>query len=161
MRLQHKLGVQVFAVLIDKTNMPKGTDPRLKAWEFLLQRLERFATKNNEPILIVHDEGDSASIRTWSRKARRAGAAGSRFGTGVLRLPFRLLLDDPVPRSSAHSYFIQLADLDAYAAFRRIFPPPKRIVPIVPKRTWQELRKARLIPVNQLRGGVIGIVKWP
>ena len=53
--------------------MPKGTDPRLKAWEFLLQRLERLVTKNNEPILIVHDEGDSASIKKMIE--RRAALA--------------------------------------------------------------------------------------
>ncbi len=161
MRLQPKLSLDTFAVVIRKDKMPTMTAPRAKAWEFMLQRLERFTTKANEPVMLIHDEGDSPMVRTWARKSRRAGIAGSAFGTGVLKRPFRLLLDDPVPRNSAHSYFIQLADLNAYAAFRRFYAPPPKIRTIVPSAMWDELGSARLAAANQLKGGPPGIVRWP
>jgi hypothetical protein len=74
----------------------------------------------------MHDEGEAHLVRRLQRKARRAGMAGSMFGTGVLSRPAKLVLDDPVPRASREAYFVQLADLDAYAAFRRLYPPPPR-----------------------------------
>jgi hypothetical protein len=164
MRLQPKLGIQAFAVVIRKAGLAlKGitVDPREIAWEYLLQRLERFSTKGGIPVLIMHDEGEALMIRKLARKARRAGTAGSAFGTGTLKRPARLILDDPVPRHSNQSYFIQLADLNAYAAFRHFFPPPPRPVHVVPQSMWSELGAARYKPVSHLAGGPDGLVVWP
>jgi hypothetical protein len=164
LRLQAKLGLSTFAVVIRKDRMAlKGltVDPREVAWEYLLQRLERFTTKGNTQAMLVHDEGEGLLIRKLARRARRIGSAGSAFGTGSLRRPARLLVDDPVSRRSHESYFIQLADLNAYAAFRRIYPPPPRPVHVVPETMWDELATARFAKVNMLSGGPPGIVTWP
>ena len=69
-------------------------------------------------------------------------AHGDIHGT-IEGIPFdsSQLLDDPVSRNSTQSYFVQLADLAAYAAFRRHYPPPARPVQIVPKMMWSELGK--------------------
>lgn len=135
-------------------------DPRVLAWETLLQRLERYSAKNGVPILMVHDEGEGEMVRKMARKARRAGTAGSRLGTGILKRPLTLLLDDPVERRSHESYFIQFADLDAYAAFRAVYAPPPRPqgVQIVPSTMWGELGASRLAAVNMYSGGPTGIV---
>jgi hypothetical protein len=166
--LQPKLELDAFAVVIDKERAAKKfSNARAAsdvAWEYLLQRLERRATKSNPKteILVVHDEGDEMSVRKRARKARRAGTAGSFFGTGMLQRPFTRLIDDPVPRNSQQSYFLQLADLNAYAAFRRLYPPPQRPVQIVPETMWDELGSARFRPVRRLyRGGPVGIVPGP
>jgi hypothetical protein len=159
--IQAELHIKTFAVLIRKDRLPRPTDPRERAWAFLLQRLERFTFEAKTQVLILHDEGEEKSIRKYSRKARRFGNAGSRFGTGSLSRPFLSLIDDPVPRLSHQSYFIQLADLNAYAAFRRYYPPPARLVQIVPRRMWEFLATARLAEVNRLTGGPPGIVAWP
>lgn len=168
MRLQPKLELHAFAVVIRKDVMLerglKGSDPRKLAWEYLLQRLERFTTKNGTQVMLVHDEGEAALVRKMARQARRAGTAGSLFGSGVLKRPARRLVDDPVMRSSQQSYFLQLADLTAYAAFRRLYPPPSRPVQIVPQSMWDELGAARYGAVTQVKGGppgVVGIVVWP
>jgi hypothetical protein len=164
LRLQPKLGLTAFATVIDKQRCQArrpGSDPRDIAWEYLIQRLERFTTKNNTEVLLVHDEGDALRVRGLARKARRAGSAGSAFGTGSLRRPATRIIDDPVPRNSQQSYFLQLADLNAYAAFRRVVPPPGRAVQIVPAPMWDELGVARLSAVNSLKGGVPGLVFWP
>jgi hypothetical protein len=167
MRIQSKLGLTTFAVVIDKQKATKKFGAARAssdiAWEYLLQRLERRTTKEKTEILVVHDEGDSMAIRKRVRKARRAGTAGSAFGTGMLSVPFARLLDDPVPRDSRQSYFLQLADLNAYAAFRRLHPPPARHkVQIVPQQMWDELGTARFKPVRSLAGGAaVAIVPGP
>jgi hypothetical protein len=157
MRLHAKLGFKTFAILVDKANHPNRTADDI-AWEYLLQRLERFTTYGGEQALVVHDEGNTPAIRALARKSRRAGTAGSMMGTGVLQRPFSRLLDDPVPRDSSQSYFLQLADLAAYAAFRRHHPPPPRPVQIVPKLMWDEMGSARFGAVNMYSGGPRGIV---
>jgi hypothetical protein len=168
LRLQPKLGLYTFAVVINKEKAAdKFSNARAAsdvAWEYLLQRLERRAVKSNPKleIMVIHDEGDEVSVRKRARKARRAGTAGSAFGSGMLKRPFTRLIDDPVPRSSHQSYFLQLADLNAYAAFRRLYPPPARSVQIVPQTMWDELGSARFRPVRSLiRGGPVGIVPGP
>jgi Protein of unknown function (DUF3800) len=166
MRLQPKIGLAVFAVVVDKSQVAKrfsaGRAASDVAWEYLLQRLERRTTKAKTEVLVIHDEGDELAVRTRARKARRAGTAGSAFGTGSLERPFVRLIDDPVPRNSTQSYFLQLADLNAYAAFRRLSPPPQRKIQIVPQTMWDELGHARFRPVRSLyRGGPPGIVPGP
>lgn len=164
MRLQHKLDLLAFAVVVDKPRLHAqrpDVDPRDVAWEFLIQRLERFTTKNDTETLLIHDEGDQLRVRGLARKARRAGTAGSAFGTGLLRRPAARVIDDPVPRNSNQSYFLQMADLNAYAAFRHVVPPPARRVQIVPQTMWDELGTARLLAVSQLAGGPPGIVRYP
>jgi len=162
LRLQTKLALKAFGIVIRKEKLDSARDPHDTAWDFLLQRLERLTTKQQTQVLLIHDEGDALVVRTLARRARRAGIAGSAFGSGFVRSPFRGLVNDPVSRSSQQSYFLQLADLNAYAAFRRIFPPPAKPVQIVPELMWDELGDARLAEVNQRSGGPSpGIVAWP
>jgi hypothetical protein len=157
MRLHAKLGFRTFAIVIDKANHPNRSADDI-AWQYMLQRLERFATYGTEVVMIIHDEGDADAVRKLARKARRVGGAGSTTGTGFLSRPFLRLLDDPVSRNSAQSYFLQLADLAAYAAFRRHYPPPARRVHIVPQGMWDQLGEARHWQANMYSGGPPGIV---
>jgi hypothetical protein len=167
MRIQDKLAMSTFAVVIDKRSAAAKFEAKRAAsdiaWEYLLQRLERRANKEGTQILVVHDEGDPLTIRKRCRKARRAGTAGSAFGTGLLSVPFTHLLDDPVPRTSAQSYFLQLADMSAYAAFRKVHPPPPRRQQIVPTHMWDYLGDAHFTPVRRtwLWGGPRAIVPGP
>lgn len=161
LRLIGKLGLQAFAIVIRKEHLRSG-DPHDFAWTYLLQRLERLTTKQDSQVLVVHDEGNEDRVRALARRARRAGMAGSAFGAGFLRVPFKGLIDDPVPRHSHESYFLQLADLVAYAAFRRVYAPPARAVQIAPESMWDELGSARMAEVSRRSGGPSpGIVSWP
>ncbi len=167
MRFAPKAGLEIFAVVILKDKIVKRTqNPRDIAWEYLIQRLERMSTKPSEPVMVIHDEGDSARIRTLVRKARRINMPGSAFGTGRLSTPARFIVDDPVPRDSRQSFFVQLADLAAYAAFRAVIPPPQKAASVCPSTMWDELGVARYAPANELavgmgRTGRVGIVEWP
>jgi hypothetical protein len=157
--------MKAFAVVIDKKEAREQIGGRRPAsdiaWEFLLQRLERSFRQSE--VAVVHDEGDAKTIRRRARKARRAGVAGSAFGTGMLRVPFRNLWDDPVSRESRQSYFLQLADLNAYAAFRRLHPPPEGPGKIVPERMWEFLGDAQMTVVRNTTRypGPPAIVPWP
>jgi len=167
MRLAPKIGLDVFSVVINKGLISqRKMNPRDIAWEFLLQRIERLSTKTGVPVLITHDEGEDLKIRALARKARRANTAGSAFGTGRFKLPARLLIDDPVSRQSHQSYFIQLADLAAFAAYRKIHPPQKKSNTICDAKTWDQLATSRYAQANEVatrRDGTKhpGIVVWP
>jgi hypothetical protein len=166
MRLHSKIGLRTFAVVIRKREMGEHNadlNCRDVAWDYMLQRLRNqteLKPLGPNTVLLVHDEGEQATIRKLARKARRAGTAGSMLGTGQLKVPFAKLIDDPVSRDSRHSYFIQLADMAAYAAFRKLYPPPERLVQIVPQNTWDELGEARYEPVTNTKDPP-GIVHWP
>jgi hypothetical protein len=161
LRLCAKIEMRAFAIVIRK-ELLHGGDPHALSWVYLLQRLERLTTKQCEQVIVIHDEGDELRVRALARRARRAGMAGSAFGPGFLNVPFRGLVEDPVSRRSHESLFLQHADLVAYAAFRRIYPPPPRVVQVVPELMWDELGAARLAAVNQRSGGPSpGIVAWP
>jgi Protein of unknown function (DUF3800) len=166
MRLHAKLGLRTFAVVIRKQELTQH-DPALNArdvaWDFMLQRLRNQTEKPPlapNTVLLIHDEGEQATIRKLARRARRAGTVGSMFGTGMLKVPFSKLIDDPVPRDSRHSYFIQLADLAAYAAWRRLYAPGAKVAQIVPQGMWDELGAARFDPVTNEKNPP-GVVHWP
>jgi hypothetical protein len=160
LRVQPRLVISTFAIVINKGKLYEDVDPMVQAWTFLLQRLETL-TRSQDQVMIIHDEGEPDTIRKLARRFRRFGTAGSLFG-GYRVLPFDGLIDDPVSRNSKHSYFLQLADLNAYAAFRRAHPPPARTVGIVPQLMWEELGTAKFAPANRRAGGPSeGIVLWP
>ena len=165
MRLLPKLDLRVFAVVVRKAEMRASgiaQDPRDLAWTGLLNRIERMSTKSSTPVMLLHDEGESRAIRILARRARRAGTAGSMYGSGFLKRPARLLVEDPVPLRSDQSYFVQLADLVAYAAYRRLYPPPSRVAtPVVPESMWEEAGAALFDKVNMYSGGPTGLVTAP
>lgn len=77
LRLQDKLNLKSFAVVIRKQNiLSHSINPREVAWEFLIQRLERFTTNLGCGIVVCHDEGEGGVAKKLARKARRAGSAG-------------------------------------------------------------------------------------
>lgn len=159
MRVLHELYVKVFGIVIDKRNAPAVPDDVFElAWETLLQRLERASHYSGNPFMIIHDEGEDASIRKLVRRARRYLTAGSMYGSGSLVNAAKKLVDDPVARKSEHSYYIQLADLVAYAAFRDTVPPGPAIGEVCPQTTWLEAGKAIRKETNRRSGGTPGIV---
>jgi Protein of unknown function (DUF3800) len=146
-----RLPARAFAVVVDKRPPLRNRDSCFNlAWEALLQRLERTSTKEKATFMVVHDEGDEEAIRRWVRKARRYLTAGSAFGGGSLQHAARLLVDDPVLRKSHHSYFVQVADLVAYAAFRAVVAPSPTLTRVCPASMWDEIGSATHSAVSAL-----------
>jgi Protein of unknown function (DUF3800) len=162
MRLQAKVGtVKTFAVVVDKSACASPDEVRTRTWRHALERIEAFARHNNETVMLLPDSGEYDRFRKLSREMRRYSQVGAMIGAGTLSRPLaRYLIDDPVERDSGQSYFVQLADLNAYAAYRKERPDP-----LFPATMWDELGPAILSEANEnlVRRGVEhpGIVRGP
>ncbi len=136
MRFQRKCGkIQTFAVVIHKNRLQKRTRgiPRSHAWTFAIQRLERFGSDEGENVMVFPDEGHGAFIKRKLRQMRRYNSVAKAFGTGYFNRRADNILEDSSDRRSHESYFIQLADLNAYAASRHVYPGP-----MFGKSYWEE-----------------------
>ena len=158
MRFQRKAGIfKTFAVVIHKKAIKKAdADVREIAWKYALQRLERFGTSEKDNVHVLPDEGHKDFIVKKIRAMRRFSVIPSAWGDGTLDRKAENIIEDPSDRRSQDSFLIQLADLNAYAAFRRAFPGNNFTADI-----WDSLGEARLMEVNKLTGGHPGIVLWP
>jgi hypothetical protein len=85
----------VGAIVVHKSEIKKpDIDVFATAWEYLLTRLRKRTDARQQPILIVHDQGEEDRVRKHLRRFRRANWQGAQFGSA------RLLVEDPVPRNS-------------------------------------------------------------
>ncbi len=126
-------GLKTMSVCINKASPQcaekKGRDIHDLAWSFLLQRFHNYITSrgtgnSNEHGLVFHDTGHDQEIRKLMRKMRVYNYVPSRYGS-PRNIPLTSLLEDPVPRDSAHSQFIQLVDYVAYCLLRKVSPVDK------------------------------------
>lgn len=158
MRFQRKVGmIQTFAIVIDKDKVYKtSVSPRDYAWTRAIERLERFGSGEGETLHVLPDEGHGHFIQKKIRAMRRFHKVDSAFDAKTLDRRAENIIGDSSDRSSEESYFIQLADLNAYAAYRRVYPGSN-----FDESYWKELGDARVNEVNRLSGGPTGIVLWP
>lgn len=155
MRLQARSPIRTFAVSVDKAGYSSPQAVFDATWRHMFERLERFSHYSGDaPLMVVVDaSGAYPFVRKLARKMRRHNLVGSAFGPGTLSRPLEPLIDDPIPRKSHESYFVQLADLNAYAAYRRMVP-----VEGFPQATWEELGASIVRDANKYSGGPPGIV---
>ena len=153
--------LSTFAVVVHKSKTFQPNIVLDAAWTVLLQRLQRTSTASGDcPIIIVHDEGENAKIRKIARLPRKRLAADSMDASVEFSVPFTTLIEDPIPKASHESYFLQLADLVAYAAFRRIYPPPNSVSNVIHKNMWDQLGRSIFAPANQNKArATLGIVE--
>lgn len=144
----------VVAVVVDKEDTSRVKDPFDTAWKFLLQRLRIRSEVMGHPIVLVHDAGEDDRVRKVLRQFRRIS-----YAPGGKRVEARGLIEDPVPRDSSSSYFIQSADLLAYAAFRRVQPPAARQASVCSQEMWGTVAGKWMIKASPRRGD--GIVLYP
>lgn len=134
LRLVGHMKAKAFAVHVDKRTLMDPSkpqsgsrDPEQRSWEGLFQRLAKTyeASPKDRPaaIHLSHDEGNNASVRKLARRARTYLTAGQVYGRNYVQLSSGWLIDDPVPRKSNESYFIQVADIVAWTASRTLITP--------------------------------------
>lgn len=146
--------LHVFAVVATKSGRLTGSQLFDESWVRLFQRLERTSDAlGASTVQLVHDQGEDESIRKLARWSRRRLTAGSQTGSGLIARPFKNLVEDPVSRDSQASYFIQMADFAAYAAYRRLHPGTEKVQQIVPHDSWDLYGDALLSRVTSVRLG--------
>jgi hypothetical protein len=105
-----------------------------RAFERLLNRVNRTMVAANSHALIICDEGKEADYTRLVRKMSVHNPIPSRYGMwqGTQRstknIPLDRILEDPFFKDSKKSYFIQMADFCAYALLRRERPIPSKNV---------------------------------
>lgn len=155
------LDIKTFSIAIAKKRIASQAtnDARERSWQFLMQRLDTFCRKQEPPdrVILLPDEGHGPLVKKIMRKARRYQQIKGLYG-GSLDIHAQYLIEDPLQKNSSESYFIQLADWNAYVAhrYKAISPNTK-----VPDDLWDRLSDVLLNDVNKEAGGPSGIVVWP
>lgn len=158
LRMLSNINARAFTVVVDKAKTGvSGSDCFTMAWEMMLQRIERTTHYENTHAMIIHDDGENDEVRKLVRKARRHLTAGL-MGGGTIKVNALRFIEDPSPRSSHHSYLIQMADLVAYAGWRSYTPPSSGVARIAPETMWNEIGTATHTDVNKYSGGIPGVV---
>lgn len=98
-------------------------------WQIFIQRFHNFVehgghqARENDYGLLFTDRTHDDQLRRLMRRMRAFNYVPSRYsGAGSRRVLVTRLLDDPIPRASPHSYYVQMADMMAMALARRDFP---------------------------------------
>ncbi len=116
------LRLQVIVVVIDKTKIKNHEyDVLENAFKYNIQRIENSlqaaATKKQkraENFMIITDEGRVGKMARVARKIQRINYIPSKFEANSTRQEIKLMLEDPLAKNSAESYFIQAADTLAF-----------------------------------------------
>ena len=123
---------QIINVVVNKKNKPIGSDIFNLAWQTLIQRIENTlqyrnfigSTNIQDTAMLFVDKTDEVKLRNLTRKMRRYNPVPNSFnlGAGYRILPTKLIIEDAIHKDSAHSYFIQLADVNAYFLSQKFQP---------------------------------------
>jgi len=119
----------VINVVVDKCGKPPSCDAFEIAWRVLIQRFQNTLCRRNFPGpanpddrgVLFCDHTDNAKVIQIMRQMRRSNPVPNQpaFGPGSRNLPLFSMVDDPNFRDSAHSYFIQTADLVAFLVYQK------------------------------------------
>ena len=95
-------------------------------WKLFIQRFHNcidhggHLNRPNEFGLLLTDRTGDERLQHLLRRMRAYNYIPSRYtGQPARKLSVARILDDPVPRVSAHSYYVQMADMVAFALARR------------------------------------------
>lgn len=89
---------------------------------FNVQRIEN-SIKRIDPatkFMIITDEGRVGVMQQTVRKIQRINFVPSKYGTTDYRQEIKLLIEDPLPKDSRSSFFIQIADFISYFVYLKL-----------------------------------------
>jgi len=115
------LNVKIINVAIVKPRIKSQSYEVLDtALKYSVQRIETDVGNHSDlaaRYLIITDEGRVGKMRNTTRRIQRINYIPSMFGRGFIRREIKCLIEDPLPKASNQSYFVQLADLVAYVVY--------------------------------------------
>ena len=84
----------------------------------------RSTAQNHDLAILFVDKTDEIKLRNLNRRMRRYNPIPNQIGlgSGYRMMPLKFIIEDAVHRDSAHSYFIQLADVKAYFLGQKFSP---------------------------------------
>jgi hypothetical protein len=117
------LQVRIVNVAIVKPKIQKHDYEVLDtALKYSVQRIEndlRPSVNAENKFLLLTDTGRVGKMRKTTRRIQRINYIPSKFGPSSYRSEIRSLIEDPLPKDSAESHFIQLADVVAQIVYYR------------------------------------------
>lgn len=122
--------INIINVVVDKKKHCDETDIFAIAWETLIQRYHNTISYKNFPGprnekdhgLLFVDSTDELKLRALVRRMRRYNPVPSRYDFSTRQQLITTVVEDPVHRNSMHSYFVQLADVNAYFLYQYMMP---------------------------------------
>jgi len=117
------LDIQAINVAINKTIVKSPNYKVLEtALSYSVQRVENtlIRQKPDERFLIITDEGRVGVMRDTTRKIQKINFIPSKFNPTSYRQEIKLLIEDPLPKDSRESYWIQVSDLMAFVVYSYI-----------------------------------------
>ncbi len=164
------LEVKCITVVIDKSAIRTTEYAVLdKAVTYLIQRIENDLRSADEKFAIITDEGRVGKMRATARRIQRVNFIPSKFGPEPQSSVIRSLIEDPLPKKSHESFFIQFADLVAALVQLHqqrelgVAPWPKRLATFLRPEDvvgWLDLMRPRF-NLRASPGNPYGIVCYP
>lgn len=115
------LDIKIINVVINKKNISTPIyDVLDNALTYNVQRIENdlIRSHNLARFLIITDEGRVGKMRKTTRRVQRVNFIPSKYNYGqYIEESIKCLIEDPLPKQSSESYFIQLADLISYIVY--------------------------------------------
>lgn len=111
------LDLRIINVVIDKRNVLTSDYNVLEnALTYSIQRIENDMNRSSakSKFMIITDEGRVSKMTSVSRKIQKINYIPSKYNQNTYRREISNLIEDPLPKSSDQSYFIQFADCLAY-----------------------------------------------
>jgi len=126
----------LICVVVDKQGKLNNYDVFEMAWKTLIQRFENTISRHNFPGpanpdergIIFCDHTDDKKLFELLRKLRRYNPVPhlpqfrTQAETEYRNVPVQYIIEDPSFRDSAHSYFVQTADLAAFLLYQNLAP---------------------------------------
>jgi hypothetical protein len=123
------LDVKIVNVAIIK---PRLRSPKYNvldtALKYSVQRIENDLDPVRNPeakFIIITDPGRVGKMRMTTRKIQRINFIPSKFSPQSYRQEIKSLIEDPLPKDSKESYFIQMADLISYVVYLHVLTQTK------------------------------------
>jgi hypothetical protein len=134
--------------------MKKDIDILDTALTYSVQRIENdLAADPQNRFEIITDWGRVGKMRKTTRRVQKINFIPSKFGPNPRRQEIQKLIEDPLPKDSGESYFIQLADLAACVVSfytvvtQKVGKFPKRMPKAIDDKrvyAWMEMLKPAL-----------------
>jgi hypothetical protein len=117
--IAERMGVGILAVVIDKTKTHLVQENYFtSSITALYQAYDEFLRHEKANGLVLFDRANEKAATTHVRKLLGTGATGQK----VPNVSIGWVIEDPIYRVSADSFFIQAADIVAYALKEQEFP---------------------------------------